>query len=227
MPKIKLKLSILALLIGGALLIIGYNFIYLQREKKVERELIEESVYQIGGIRIDTEKREIYFKGRVSKDKGWVQFLVYTRGYKWLEKESAITSEVELADLQKAIALLDWRIWDDLWYRRRTPRSKKVLLFLQWREKGKLKKIQGAQAVIVEEGDFLGIEDLVFLGSPYFDPVALEASSLVDCSRCPIFPLEEKALREEFIRESGRSGYRINSDLFPSRGKEVLLLIKI
>lgn len=224
------KLLFFIFLAAGLIFIVNYNLFFQQKqveEKKLEEKIVEEGrIYERGRIKVNIEKKEISFVGEVNKDKGWVQFLLFTQGYTWLEDESAITSEAMLVDLQKAFALIDWEMWDDIWHRRRTSQSKNILLFLQWEEKGEIKKLQASEVLLFEE-ERLAIEDLIFLGSPYFDQIALEAPPLADCITCPIFPLEQKALREEFIRESGNSGYEINSALFPPRKKEVLVIIKI
>jgi hypothetical protein len=141
-----------------------------------------------------------------------------------LKEESAIISEARLLDLQKAIALLDWELWDELWYRKNQKskiKNQKLKLFVKWGEE----EIAAQKLVLTE--DKLEIGDFVFLGSPYFDPIALEAPPGVDCRLCPIFPLEEKALRELFIRGSGQSGYELNSALSPPKGTKVTIIIRI
>ena len=211
------------LLTIGATLVVGLHL--LQGRKEVSEEIIEEEgIYRIGKVTVDTEKGQIQFAGRIFKDQGWVQFLIYARGYKWLKEESAIIADVKLADLQKAIALLDWRLWDELWYKKtedgeQETENRKLLLFVQWDRK----KIPAQELVLSE--DKLAIGDFIFLGSPYFDHIALEASPGMDCRLCPVFPLEEKALRELFIRESGQSGYELNSPLFPPEGTEIRIAI--
>jgi len=145
--------------------------------------------------------------------------LLYLQGYKWLEEESAIVSQANLLDLQQAIALLDWKLWDDLWYRKKG--GEQLSMSLQWEEGEDLKKVQARE--VINTRDALGIEDLVFLGSPYFDPMVLGSSSWTDCTICPLFPLEQKMLREEFRRESGQSGYEVN---LPPEGTRVTVIIE-
>ncbi|MFH1492286.1 MAG: hypothetical protein ABIE81_02960 [Candidatus Omnitrophota bacterium] len=214
----KLKIYLIwSLLIIGACFVIMHNLI---PEREMKGQIIEEEgIYRIGRVSVDTEKGEIQFKGRIFKDNEWVQHLLYLKGYKWLKEESAIISNAELSDLQKAIALLDWRLWDELWYRKTS--NQKLLLSVKWDEEE-----VAAQKLVLTE-DELEIGDLIFLGSPYFDHIALEAPPGVDCRLCPVFPLEEKALRETFIRASGQSGYELNSAIFPSKGTEVSIILKL
>lgn len=218
MKKVSLKLKTYSIwiLVGVVVLsVISYNLIL--RRAKVTRELAEEGKFRLREVSIDLEKGEIYFKGKVQKTEGWVQFLIYLRGYKWLKEESAIVSDAKLADLQKAIALLDWKLWDELWHRKT---DEGLSLSIKWdREEVK------AQELVLAE-DRLRIGDFVFLGSPYFDQIALEAPPGVDCKLCPVFPLEKKVLSELFVRESGRSGYELNPERMPAQGIEVTIVIK-
>jgi len=234
MKSLKLKTYLIwFLLVVGALSVIGYNLI--PRRAKITEELIEEEgKFRLGKVNINTENGEMHFKGKVQKNKDWVQHLVYLHGYKWLKEESAIISEVKLSDLQKAIALLDWRLWDELWYRKnqKSPpeadphsagkvKSQELSVFVKWDEE----EVAVQELVLTE--DKLEIGDFIFLGSPYFDHIALEASPGVDCRLCPIFHLEEKVLRELFIRESGQSGYELNSERIPPQGTEVTIIIRL
>ncbi len=226
MKSLKLKTYLIwFLLVVGALSVIGYNLI--PRRAKITEELIEEEgKFRLGEVNINTENGEMHFKGKVQKNKDWVQHFLYLHGYKWLKEESAIISEARLSDLQKAIALLDWRLWDELWYkktedRRQKTENRKLLVSVKWDEE----EVAVQELVLTE--DKLEIGDFIFLGSPYFDHIALEASQGVDCRLCPIFHLEEKVMRELFIRESGQSGYELNSERIPPQGTEVTIIIRL
>ncbi|HIC94100.1 MAG TPA: hypothetical protein EYP09_07610 [Anaerolineae bacterium] len=177
------------------------------------------NVYKLGNVIVDTRGGEIRFAGRVRKDEGRVQFLLYAHGYKWLEEESAIVADARLADIQKAIALLDWKLWDDLWFRRKMENEPSLLI--EW----KGRRVEARELTMAE--DPLGIGDLIFLGSPYFDPIVLQESALVDCSQCPYLRLEQEVLREEFERESGKSGYELNPARMPPEGADVTIILQI
>lgn len=239
---------LLVMIIVGVAILIGYH-LTRQREEVRPPLMMEEGLYRLGDIIVDTNKGEIRFDAaEVRKREGWVQHLIYLHGYKWLKEESAIISDAKLSDLQKAIALLDWRLWDELWYEKtedrgqRTPipsafggatgqaEDRKLLLSVKWGEE----EIAAQELVLTQ--DLLEIGDFIFLGSPYFDHIALEAPPgvdcrlcpvFLDCRLCPVFPLEERALRELFIRESGQSGYELNSALFPAEGTKVTIIIRI
>lgn len=206
------------LLIFGLVAALAILILIPSSKKKADEKITEkEGVYRIGNVSADTKKGEIQFKGKVFKDKGWVQHLVYLQGYKWLKDESAIISEARLTDLQRAIAILDWKLWDELYFERKA----KMPIFVKWRGK----EIPGHELVLVKDNLELG--DFLFLGSPYFNHIALGVPSGVDCRLCPLFALEEKALRELFVRESGQSGYELNSQRMPFQGAEVTIIIRL
>jgi len=182
----------------------------LTKKEPVCREISQDK-YEIGPLFVDAEKREIHLTGQVMKREGWVQFLFYCRGYRWLEEESALIIDADLIFLQTAIALLDWELWDGLWEKK--VRDEDIRVKLNWKNG---KSILATQ--LVKDGDDVQFSDLIFLGSPYFDEAVLGEIFGGSCSLCPLYSLEEKALRKEFVRPSGKSGYFLNKDLMPPRG---------
>ena len=200
------------LIIAGVFLVSAY-VPSLAEEEPVSNKT-SKSKYEIDHLFVDTEKREIYLTGRVVKTKGWMQSLFYAYGYKWLEKESAIIIGADLSSLQTAIALLDWKLWQRLWEKR--SRNEDVKVTLKWENGNNILATK-----LLEEADNICFFDLIFIGSPYFDEIVIGEGFSGPCSRCPLFALEERALRKEFIRPSGKSGYFLNQDLMPPR--ELLL----
>lgn len=186
----------------------------------INRFTHKEKVYNLSGVEIYKEKGEIRFKGRVEKDRGWVQFLIYVKGYKWLKEESAIVSDAELEDIQNGIALIDWKLWDDIWFRR--ERDRRVELTIEWKKR----KIK-AEGLLRVSGEELRIEDLIFLGSPYFDETVLREPESKSCKGCPILPLEKETLKDVFVRKSGRSGYELCSEAMPEKGEEVSIILRV
>jgi len=235
--KRQVKLLLIIIIVGVAILA-GYN-LTRQRARPLPPQIVKEDIYQLGDIIVDTIGGEIRFDAQVQKREGWVQHLIYLQGYKWLKEESAIIADAKLADLQKAIALLDWELWDELWYRKtedrgqRTPipsafggatrqaEDRKLLLSVKWGEE----EITAQELVLTQ--DLLEMGDFIFLGSPYFDHMVLEAHAGRDCRLCPAFPLKEEVLREFFIREAGQSGYELNPAVFPPERTEVTIIIRI
>jgi len=239
--EIKNILVILLLLIMGTISVIYYNF-YIQNNKikkikttisEIIKEEIEENIYQIGNIVIDKNKEEVYFTGRVAKIKGWVQFLIYVDGYKWLEEEAAIISDARLKDLQLSLAFLDWKYWDEFYYMKRgeeidlNTKELKPELLLQWKEDNKFKTIKAQDTIIIrKKKDYLKLPGFIFLGYPLFDSIVLDSELRTSCLGCPFFPVEEKTLRQLFKRKSGESGYEINTEVIPPLNTEINIIIK-
>lgn len=169
-------------------------------------------VYRIGEICVDTLKKEIRFKGEVLRDTGYFYFLIYVSGYKWLREKCAIISDVKLSDLQNAIALLNWRLWDSLWTGKERDRFD---IFIKCGGK----EINAKEIVDAD----LEFADMIFLGSPYFDPVVL-GESATNCTDCPLLPREIEFIEKEILK--GKKGFKIKGD-FLKRGKKVEIRIKL
>ena len=237
--EIKNLLIIFLLLIMGIISVIYYN-LYIQNNKikkggtvipEIIQEKAEENIYRIGNIIIDKNKEEILFSGKVAKTTGWVQFLIYVDGYKWLEEETAIISEARLKDLQLSLALLDWKYWDEFYYMKRGEEidfeAEEMELLLSWKEDNIFKTIKAKETIIIKETtDYLRLPSFIFLGYPLFDSIVLDGKSHTSCLGCPFFPMEEKTLRQLFRRNSGESGYEINTEVMPPLNIEINIIIK-
>ncbi|GAG45385.1 unnamed protein product, partial [marine sediment metagenome] len=66
----------------------------------------------------------------------------------------------------------------------------------------------------------------IFLGYPLFDSIVLNSEQHTSCLGCPFFPIEEKTLRQLFRRNSGESGYDINTEVMPPLNTEINIIIK-
>jgi len=237
--EIKNLLIIFLLLVMGTISVIYYN-LYIQNNKikkgetvapEIIQEKAEENIYRIGNIIIDKNKEKILFSGKVAKTKGWVQFLIYVDGYKWLEEEAAIISEARLKDLQLSLALLDWKYWDEFYYMKRGEEidfeTEELELLLRWEEDNKFKTIKARETIIIKETtDYLRLPCFIFLGYPLFDSIVLDSELRTSCLGCPFFPIEEKTLRQLFRRNSGESGYGINTEVMPPLNTEINIIIK-
>lgn len=181
----------------------------------------DEGILSFGDVTVFKTNSEIRFYATVKKAEGWVQHLLYVQGYQWLEEQSAIVSQARLPQLQHAFAVLDWELWDELWQGIDSDRAFDVRVYFE--HEGKRVKANS----LVNTDDKIHAGDIVFLGCPYFDAVALGTIAEVDCALCPVFPLEQEALQERFVRENGESGYEINvREMFDS-GSKVEVIIKI
>jgi len=179
----------------------------------------EGPVYAFGAVVVYEAERQIRFPAVVRQEKGWVQHLIHLRGYHWLTEKSAFVSIANLADLQKGIATLDWKLWDSLWQGFDTTATEAMSLYIVYDGR----KLPARSFVQAEETLHAG--DFIFFGCPYFDVVALAASAAVDCSLCPIYPLERKALGDRFVRDSGISGFTLRTESMPLQNTEVEVLI--
>ncbi len=212
---------ILPVLAAG--IIVGING-YFGKQAEYQ-PVIPEAVVRFGDIVVDLIAREIRFDGEIRQNAGWVRFLVYLSSYRWLEEEAAIVSPAYLTDLQKALALLDWQLWDRLWFREIT--GQEIEVSLKW---------QGDKAEaneLIELPYHLGIGDLVFLGSPLFDPLFLErcARTIVCVAldqrpRCPLFFLQE-SVQKKFTRPCGSAGYQLDSKRIPTPGTRITVIIRV
>lgn len=181
----------------------------------------DEGVFTFGGVTVCKENSEISFYATVKKDEGWVQHLLYLHGYQWLKEQSAIVSDARLPELQHGLAVLDWALWDELWQGIDSDKAFDVRVYIEY------EGVRVKADMLVDTDDDIHVGDLIFLGCPYFDAVALGTTAVVDCTLCPVFPLEQEALSERFVRENGESGYEINTrDMFEA-GSQVQVIIKV
>jgi hypothetical protein len=211
---------ILSVFIAGILITgIGGYF----RAQVEYQPVIPEAGVQFGDVIVDPATGEIRFYGEVRQNEGWVRFLVHlSGGYRWLMEEAAIVSPAYLIDLQKAIALLDWQLWDKLWHREIT--GEEIEVFLEWQGGG----VEANE--LLQLPYHLGIGDLVLLGSPFFDPLFVTrykvCVALGDRSRCPLFFLQESVV-EKFTRPCGSTGYWLDGERLPPPGTRVTVVIRV
>ncbi len=206
------------LVIAGTFLISGY-VPGLAKKKPLSYKALKNE-YEIGGLLVDAKKGEIHLTGQVVNHQGWVQFLFYAPGYKWLKEESAIVIDADLSSLQTALALLDWKLWHRLWEKR--SRDEDIKVTLNWENGNNILATK-----LLKKANDIRFSDLIFVGSPYFDEAVLGGGFSGPCNRCPLFTLEEKALRKQFIRPSGKSGYFLDENLMPPKGTYLKITIKL
>lgn len=210
------KFLVFGISISIIVVLIAISLIRKYHKKQHEIQKISEMVYRIGKITVDAQKREIRFKGKVAKNEGEVLYLVYLHGYKWLEERSAIVSNAKLSDLQKAIALINWRLWDDLWVNQNNLNIPVIIKYGSKEEK--------AEELVISEKKQLGILDFIYLGSPAFDPIVLE-STLTACDRCPLLPLEMKLIED--FKGTTTAAFKLNFDEALQRGMNVEIMLKL
>lgn len=181
----------------------------------------EDILYRFGDVTACAASFEISFYATVQKDAGWAQHLLYLHGYQWLREQSAIVSDALLPDLQNGFAALNWELWDMLWQGIDVAKAYDVRVYIEF--DGERTEARN----LINTDDEIHVGDMVFLGCPYFDAVALGTAATVNCSLCPVFPLEHKALSQRFIRENGESGYEINGLEMLNVGNRVKVIISL
>lgn len=209
------RLLIVILVLAALLLQIGCV------PRSDDSDQVDGNTLVFGEVVINLTENTLRFSAVVRREQGWVQHLLHLDGYQWLREQSALVSSAQLSDLQKGFAALDWMVWDSLWQGIDSKATRAVQVFVQ----------HGGRKVpavtLVDADDALYIGDLIFLGCPYFDVVALAAASAVDCTLCPLFPLEQEALGKRFVREGGESGFTLNPHTMFPQGREVEIIIKL
>lgn len=176
-------------------------------------------VHDLGLVRVDERLRLVSFPAVVKPFSGKPRFFVHLRGYGWLEKDAILASEAKLAELQTALATLDWRLWDDLWHGRRSERTALVRLGVA----------HGGNELPAAEllgGGNLQLADLIFLGSPELDPLVLGESPNSDCSSCPLLDAEKTFIDGILRKSGGPAAFAVNAGKLPSPGSEVTVLIR-
>ncbi|HAZ30279.1 TPA: hypothetical protein DCY65_01750 [Candidatus Acetothermia bacterium] len=185
------------------------------------------TVVRFGDVAVCQDAREIRFAGEVRQAEGSVLLLLHLTGYQWLEQEAAIVSPSRLVDLQQAIALLDWRLWDRLWQGEREAGGAAVEVRIGWGGE------EESATDLLDTRYSLGLGDLVYLGSPLFDPLFLARCertalcvALIRRDQCPLFLLHD-AIEEQLARDCGQRGYRLNPGRLPPVGTPVTVLIRV
>lgn len=182
------------------------TFLITKKSKKPIFYLAEKN------LMIDSVNKIIIFTGEVNRKEGEVQFLINLKGYKWLNEKVSILSDVPLATLQKALAFLDWVLWESLYIHKKLTRKISVLIITNE------KKIPAESLILGKERE-VSILNLIFLGDPYWDNFILK-ENFVNCGKCPF--LEEEI---KFINKTFPQRYVLNTKSFPVDKKVKIKLI--
>jgi len=217
------------LIIAGTYFLFFYHFQLAKQESNIKKDEVEEDVYKIndniykfGNIKVDLERKKIEFPAFVSKNKEKVKFLIYLQGYKWLEEESVIVSKDNLSNLQKAIALLDWCLWDNLWYGKEISPDKEIRIWIRWHKQGEVRKVNAFN--MVKNGESLEVENLIFFGSPYLDEIVLGGRYRdIECFRCPLLHFEKNIIFGDLPAVE----YELDASVMPPVGTHVVITIYI
>lgn len=176
------------------ILLLSSFFYVLMRNKKESPQ--EKDVFKFGEVVANKKERHISFKADIQKNEGNVLFLIYLHGYKWLKENSAVVSDAKLLDMQKAIAFVDWELWDELWNSKKTKRTGGIKVALK---QGEI--ISDARDLLKNDGS--DIYDIIFTGTPYFDASVLYSPDSPPCTSCPLYPIEKEAIMKMIKNPKG------------------------
>lgn len=208
------------LTIVGVVVLVYINFPFHEDENLIsiqDKESQFKNVYNFGNIKVLKRKKIIKFPAKVKKNKGKVKFLIYLKGYKWLKSESAIISKSLLSDLQKSIALINWKLWDDIWYRRDIPKEKKLTIYVKWKKDKEEFNISADR--LIYNSNRLNIRDYIFMGTPFLDETVLRKGYGTSiCEKCPLYSVEKKIIKNK--------KYKLNNNIMPAVGKKVRIVIE-
>ncbi len=184
-------------LVSFILIFLLFFLIYIIARDKKEF-LFEKEVFKFGEVTADKRRRVVSFKADILKNEGDVLFLIYLHGYKWLKENSAVVSDAKLLDLQKALAFIDWELWEEIRDSQKTKRTSAVKIVM------KQGKIQSTAEEFLknEESD---IYNIIFPGSPYFDAIVLYGPESNLCGTCPLYPVEKEVIMKKMKNPKGVS----------------------
>ncbi|MCX7957107.1 MAG: hypothetical protein N2643_04350 [Endomicrobia bacterium] len=136
-------------------------------------------------ITIDKENRYIIFEATLNTTLNEKYFIFYFEGYPWLKDNCIFISSATLKDLQKAVANIDWQLWDNIYTKDHINKIKTEVFY-----DNKWQDLQN----FIELKNF-PIEQTFFWGSYLYDSMILENKHITSkCSTCEILPLEKATI---------------------------------
>ncbi len=109
-------------------------------------------------------------------------FLFYFNGYPWLKDYCIFITSSPLRELQTAIAMIDWQLWDKIYAKKFSPKLKiEIYTDTKWESLENVLSLTNFNSY-----------QTTFWGSPIYDNIVLERSYTTNkCSGCELLPLEE------------------------------------
>ena len=133
-------------------------------------------------IFVSKEDRFIMFDTSINFSVKEKYFLFYFVGYPWLKDYCVFTTSSSLKELQTAIALIDWQLWDKIYTQKYNPKLKiEIYTDTGWISLDKVLQIKN-----------FNFYQTTFWGSPIYDSIVLERNYTTNkCVGCDLLPLEE------------------------------------
>ncbi|MEN3014127.1 MAG: hypothetical protein ABDH23_05920 [Endomicrobiia bacterium] len=161
-------------------------------------------------IEVDRFNKTISFKAYLNDTPSEKYFIFYFQSYPWIRDYAIFCSSAPLKELQTALALIDWELWNKIYTNKFSPQMEiKILHENQWfliHEIMKLKNLNTYQTI--------------FWGLPGYDEVVLNDGYYVSrCSGCELLPLEQSLI----LGTLQPLNYKLIKNL---KGKEIKIKIK-
>lgn len=133
-------------------------------------------------IEVDKNNKTIIFEAKLNLTNTEKYFLFYFQGYPWMKDYCIFVSSCELKELQTALATIDWKLWDNIYANRVSPKLEiKVLEDNKWKN-------------LFEFIEFKNFNtyQTIFWGSPIYDNIVLRNTHRnFLCQGCNLLPLEQ------------------------------------
>lgn len=159
-------------------------------------------------IEIDKNNRTITFEAKLNLTNNEKYFLFYFQGYPWIKDYCIFVSSCELKDLQVAVALIDWELWDKIYTKKFSPHLEIKFLeddkWLNLFEYIELKNFNSYQTI--------------FWGNPLYDELVLKNTynNNFICQSCNFLPLEQSniltgttSLNYKFTKKFKKDNFKI------------------
>jgi len=153
------------------------------------------TIFHIFSLSCRREQKNVFSTIFVSKEEKIIEFdvepnfspkekyfLFYFNGYPWLKDYCIFISSSSLRELQTAIAMIDWQLWDKIYTKKFSPKLKiEIYTDTGWESLDDILLIKNFNSY-----------QTTFWGSPVYDNIVLERSYTTNkCSSCALLPLEE------------------------------------
>jgi len=168
-------------------------------------------------ISVSKEDKTISFDAEINYSQKEKYFLFYFNGYPWLKDYSIFISSTPLRELQTAIAILDWQLWDKIYTKKFSPKLKiEIYTDTGWESLDNILLIKNFNSY-----------QTIFWGSPVYDNIVLERSyATTKCSSCDFLPLEESlflkglvSLNYKFLKPLKKQNVKVKIHILDNQQK--------
>ncbi len=136
-------------------------------------------------IKYNLEERTIEFDCYLNSTQKEKYFIFCFKGYPWLEEYSIFLSSSPLRELQNTVALIDWKLWDDIYTKNYSQKLKiELLIDGEWLPIEKVIRFENFE-----------LSQTIFWGHPTYDSSVLERNYKTSvCNSCEILTFEKSII---------------------------------